>query len=292
MLLSMTGFGEARHVDDRITAVAEVRSVNNRHLKLITKISDAYSSLEGDLEKQVRLLIRRGTVHLTLKVDRPKVASDYRLNLVALSSYRDQLLSLGGNSASTPRFADLLALPGVVESSSQSGDDPSQDWPILRELVAQAIEKFQASRAEEGRVMSEELRALGLSIEEHLSQVEVRGPEIVAGYATRLLERVQALVEARGVNIEAKDLIREVAIHSERADIAEEVIRLKAHLTQFHESIKERESAGRKLEFIVQEMGRETNTIGSKANDIEISRSVVEMKGALEKIRELIQNVE
>ena len=103
---------------------------------------------------------------------------------------------------------------------------------------------------------------------------------------------MQSLVEGRGVTIEPKDLIREIAILSERADIAEEVTRLRAHLAQFVEVINEPESAGRKLEFVVQEMGRETNTIGSKANDVEISKCVVEMKGTLEKIRELIQNIE
>ncbi len=117
-------------------------------------------------------------------------------------------------------------------------------------------------------------------------------PEVVSSYQNRLQERVQSLVESRGVAIEAKDLIREVAIFSERADVAEEITRLRAHLNQYVEVIRAPESEGRKLEFIVQEMGRETNTIGSKANDVAISRSVVEMKGALEKIRELIQNIE
>lgn len=140
--------------------------------------------------------------------------------------------------------------------------------------------------------MAVELSSLARSIHDHLAIVEARGPEIVKAYESRLVERVQALVESRGITIEARDVIREVAIHAERADIAEEVVRLKAHLVQFDEAIAEPESAGRKLEFIVQEIGRETNTIGSKANDIEISRHVVEMKGALEKIRELIQNVE
>ena len=107
-----------------------------------------------------------------------------------------------------------------------------------------------------------------------------------------MIDRIQALTEGQGITIEPKDLIRETAILSERADITEEIIRLRAHLSQYVEVIHEPESAGRKLEFIVQEMGRETNTIGSKANDVEISREVVEMKGLLEKIRELIQNVE
>ena len=292
MLLSMTGFGEARYLDDRLSVVFEVRAVNNRHLKLIAKISDAYSLLEPDLERQVRETIRRGTVHLSLRVDRPHRPEDYRLNTVALASYRDQLKALQDSSDPAVRMADLLGLPGVVESRGGKLDDPREDWPIFSKVVAQAIDQFQTSRAEEGRAMAEELAAMALTIADRLALVEARGPEIVAAYEARLHDRVRALVEARGVAIEARDLIREVAIHAERADVAEEIIRLKAHLVQFGEAIAEPESAGRKLEFIVQEMGRETNTIGSKANDIEISRNVVEMKGALEKIRELIQNVE
>ena len=115
---------------------------------------------------------------------------------------------------------------------------------------------------------------------------------MVVSYQKRLTDRIQAMVQAHGVTIEPKDLIREVAIFAERADISEEIVRLRAHLAQYIDVIHEPESAGRKLEFVVQEMGREVNTIGSKANDVEIGRHVVEIKGVLEKIRELIQNVE
>lgn len=139
--------------------------------------------------------------------------------------------------------------------------------------------------------MARELVALGKAISEELERVVARVPAVVASFQNRLLERVQALVHER-VAVEAKDLIREVAILADRADVAEEITRLRAHLQQYLEVIAAPESAGRKLEFVVQEMGRETNTIGSKANDVAISRSVVEMKASLERIRELIQNVE
>ena len=115
---------------------------------------------------------------------------------------------------------------------------------------------------------------------------------VVQAYHRRLTERVQALVQDQGVTVEPEDLIREVAILADRCDISEEIVRLRAHLAQYAEIIDEPESAGRKLEFVVQEMGREINTIGSKANDVEISRAVVEVKALLEKIRELVQNVE
>ena len=140
--------------------------------------------------------------------------------------------------------------------------------------------------------MAAELLALAKAVGDQLSRVADRGPQVVASYQKRLTDRVQALLQNQGVGVEPKDLIREVAIFAERADIGEEIVRLRAHLAQYHEVIHEPESSGRKLEFVVQEMGRETNTIGSKANDVEISRCVVEIKGLLERIRELIQNVE
>lgn len=285
----MTGFGEARHQDDRLSVTVEVRAVNNRHLKLNARISDPYSALEPELDRLVRTVVRRGTVQLNLRVDRPRRAEDYRLNLVALTSYRDQMRSLQDDPV--PMSA-LLALPGVVEDRRAAEADPNEDWPILAEAVAEALEMLQATRAEEGRAMAQELLMLGKGIAEHLDRIASRGPEVVSSYRGRLHERVQSLLEGRGATLEPRDLIREVAIFAERADIAEEIVRLRAHLGQYVEVLHEPESAGRKLEFVVQEMSRETNTIGSKANDVEISREVVEIKGLMEKIRELIQNVE
>jgi len=290
VLLSMTGFGEARLQDDRWSVGVEVRTVNNRHLKMSAKISEPYGALEPELERLVRETVRRGTVQILLRVERPRRSDDYRLNTVALGSYRDQLSALAGGQPVD--FAALLALPGVVEERKPDANDPHEDWPTLSQVVSTALAKLQGARAEEGRVMAEELLALGRSVGGHLDRVEARGPEVVSAYQKRLTERVQGLLQGHGVVIEPKDLIREVAILAERADISEEIVRLRAHLTQYVEVIREPESAGRKLEFVVQEMGRETNTIGSKANDVEISRSVVEIKGLLEKIRELIQNVE
>jgi uncharacterized protein (TIGR00255 family) len=133
---------------------------------------------------------------------------------------------------------------------------------------------------------------LGRSIGDHLDRIAGRAPLVVQAYQKRLRDRVQALVQEQGVTIEPQDLIREVAILADRSDISEEVLRLRAHVTQYASIIEEPESSGRKLEFLVQEMGREINTIGSKANDVEISRSAVEVKALLEKIRELVQNVE
>ena len=292
MLLSMTGFGEARIQDDRWSVGIEVRTVNNRHLKLNAKISDPYGALEPELERLVRETIRRGTVQLSIRVERPKRAEDYRLNRVAILSYRSQLAEILGGGITSVDQGALLGLPGVVEDRKPATEDPHEDWASLSAVVSEALGKLQKARADEGRVMADELLSLGRAVSDHLEKIAELGPSVVAAYQKRITERVQSLLEGKGATIEPKDLIREVAIFAERADIAEEVVRLRAHLKQFAEVIDEPESAGRKLEFVVQEMGRETNTIGSKANDVSISRGVVEIKGLLEKIRELILNVE
>jgi uncharacterized protein (TIGR00255 family) len=292
----MTGFGEARLQDSRWTIRVELRTVNNRHFKLAAKISDEFAMMEPALEHLVRERVRRGSVQVSLRIDRPRRPEDYRLNLVALASYRDQLREFqdAGPGPGRPALdlSPLLALPGVVEEIRAPERAADEDWPEVARVVGQALDALQASRAEEGRAMAAELSALGRSIAEQLGRIADRAPTVVEGYQKRLTERVQSLVRDQGVTIQPGDLVREVAVFADRSDISEELVRLRAHLGQYAGIIEEPESSGRKLEFVIQEMGREINTIGSKANDVEISRGVVEVKSLLERIRELVQNVE
>lgn len=292
VLLSMTGYGEARYQDDRWAVSVEVRTVNNRHFKFSARLGESYSTREVELERLVRERIRRGTVQLNLKVDKPKDANNYQINTLALESYRQQLVEFLGGPPGSSELAILMTLPGVVESNRSTAEVPAQEWTELTTVIMEALDDLQISRSEEGRAMAAELLALAGSIVGHLDAIEAQAPKVVEGYRDRLLERVRSLVQEEGVTIKPSDLIREVAILAERADIAEEITRLRAHLDQFVNVIQHAEGAGRKLEFIVQEMGRETNTIGSKSNDVSISREVFEVKGMIEKIRELIQNVE
>ncbi len=293
----MTGFGEARHQDPRWTVQVEMRTVNNRHFKLSARISDEFAAMEGALEQLVRERVKRGTVQVSLRIERPRRPEDYRLNLVALASYRDQLRQLqdggaGAGGRGAIELAQLLILPGVVEEVRTAGQSPGDDWPEVARVVARALEALEASRAQDGRAMAAEMIALGRSIGEHLGRIADRAPMVVQAYLRRITDRVRALVADQGVTVEPEDLIREVAILADRCDISEEIVRLRAHLGQYAAIIEEPESSGRKLEFLVQEMGREINTIGAKAGDVEISRAVVDVKALLEKIRELVQNVE
>ncbi len=288
----MTGFGESRLQDKRWTIAVEVRTVNNRHFKLSAKLSETYAMFEPTLEQLVREKVRRGTVQLSLRVDRPRRPEDYRINVVALSSYRDQLKGLRGFDDSMLSLGQLLVLPGVVEDHRSLDSEPGQDWSEIATVVSDALAKLQAARATEGAAMAAELIALARGVGEQLNLVAERGPHVARMHHKRLADRVSGLVKDQGVTVEPNDLIREVAILVDRSDISEEIVRLRAHLSQFLATIDEPESSGRKLEFISQEMGREINTVGSKAGDVLISQAVVEVKALLEKIRELVQNVE
>lgn len=287
----MTGYGAAREQVDRLTIAVEVRTVNNRHLKLITKISEPYSALEPDVERLVRDSVHRGTVQLSLRVERPRRPDDYKINVVALQSYRDQILThLGGSGPFN--LAALLALPGVVETTWADRDDPHADWESLACVVREALRRLHDSRADDGRAMAAALGNFADEIGRLIGQIADRAPLVVTNYNERLRDRVQALVRDHGITVAASDLLREVALFADRGDIAEELLRLRAHVDHFRDALRENDAVGRKLEFVLQEMQRETNTIGSKANDVEISRAVVDVKGHLERIRELIQNIE
>jgi len=291
MLLSMTGFGEGRAESDTIVVVAEVRSINNRHLKISYRSSDGYHGLEPRVEAIVRDQVRRGTVQLNVRIDRRGGATDYRINNQVLLSYQEQLTQLGGVH-SQPSIDKLLGLPGVISLPDASAADPEADWPTIEKAVLKALAELGAMREKEGAALAEDLRAQAAVLDEQLAGVNERAPLVADAYRDRLQERVGQSVEKLGVSLETSDLVREVALFVDRSDISEEVVRLRSHLEQFEATIAEADQVGRKLEFIAQEMGREVNTIGSKANDSEISARVVEMKTALERIREQVQNVE
>jgi len=292
----MTGYGDASHQGDDLQVAVELRAVNNRYLKVVLRASEPYNLLEAEFEKVVRKTVRRGALQIHLRCQRKTSPQDFQINVVALRSYLDQLLPVceamslpeGGQAV----LAQVLALPGVVPDPAVGGFRMDEEWPVLERVLEEALRRLQAMRLEEGRAMAQELLQYRDQIAGELEQIRRRTPQVSVGYRDRLLERVRGLLSELDVKIDRTDLIKEVSVFAERSDVAEEVVRLASHLDQFQEVFKEPESAGRKLEFLTQEMFRETNTIGSKASDVEISRRVVEIKSTLEKIRELVQNIE
>jgi uncharacterized protein (TIGR00255 family) len=273
--------------------VAEVRTINSRYFKLTVRSSDGYTSLEPQIEQLVRQHIKRGTVQVNLRVDRAELADDFRINAQVLEGDRSQIQSLRGKwNLPEPSWDALLQLPGVIHENLLSAEDIEQDWPQIGETIEAALANMSQMRIDEGRAMAADLLANAGVIATQLDAIEVRAPLVGEGYRERLTERITKVLAEHQAVLQPADLVLDVAVYAERSDISEEIVRLRSHLQQFATIVDHDESSGRKLEFLTQEMGRETNTIGSKANDVEISRHVIEIKASIERVREMIQNVE
>ncbi len=297
MLLSMTGFGEARFQSDALSLAVEVRAVNNRHLKVSVRGSEPYPMLEPELEKIVRKHIRRGTILVHVRCERSYRPQDFRINGTALRAYIEQVhevcADMGWGDRASHLLGQILALPGVAPEPGAMGRPADAEMDAVEKTLENALTHLDRMRKEEGRAMADELLVHRNTIAEQLERIRQHCPAVKELYRGRLKERIsQALAECN-VSVNDDNLLREVAIFAERSDVAEEVTRLGSHLDQFRDVVmKEDDGPGRKLEFLTQEMFREANTIGSKAGDVTISRHVVEIKATLEKIRELVQNVE
>jgi uncharacterized protein (TIGR00255 family) len=285
----MTGFGEA-HLQEAGTAVAvEVRAINSRYFKMTLRAQEGYSLLEPQIEAQVREQVKRGTVQVSLQVDRLTTPDDYWLNLQVLMAYRRQLEEAGLRGIGVEH---LLPLPGVVHEGRLSPSRAEEDWPLVSRALAAALEHLSAMRQREGQTMAVDLRANCRAIAAELDKIAARAPLTVDAFRARLEERVRRVLEEHDIQLNPSDLIREVAVYAERSDISEEIVRLRSHLEQYEAIMNLPESSGRKLDFLTQEMHREVNTIGSKSGDVEIARCVIEIKTAIERLREMIQNVE
>lgn len=293
MLLSMTGFGEARMQAQDLSISVEIKSVNNRFLKIIVKSSEAYQRLDTEIERLLRESLKRGTVQVQLQIHRQPQPDDYQINVIALRTYHEQLRQLSTDEGlpSDITMSTLLTLPGVAEDQPMRSYE-EEHWERIVPVFGEALKRLQTMRADEGSKMSKELQSLAAFLNDRLELIKAHAPSVAKEYHKRLHEKLQNVLAEYAITLDAGTLVREVAIFADRSDIHEEMTRLGSHLEQFLSFLHEKESTGRKLDFLIQEMNREVNTIGSKGNDILITRHVVEMKGAIEKMRELIQNVE
>lgn len=294
MLLSMTGFGSSSDHDGQYTATIELKSVNNRYLKVSTKLPDYLSVLEPDFERTIRETVARGTLNVSVRFAPIGQASRYRLATSVLKDYWVELSQLSRECSLPPEtFAQgLLSLPGVVSDELSTKVDAAAQWPFLQRILKTAVERLDAFRKQEGEAMRQDLALNCRHISERLAEVQDRAPKVVSEFRDKILNRVTELLRESGATVTASDIVREVSIFSDRCDINEEIARLRCHLEQFARFMDDAVSQGRKLDFLCQEMFREINTIGSKANDVEIAHLVVEMKTSLERVREVLQNVE
>jgi len=297
MIRSMTGFGDASAGAGGTSYTLELRSLNNKFFKLGCRLPEELSGLEAELEAMLRKAVSRGsfTMALKTKVDDTHAAS--RINEEALMTYLGHLEVVRTkvhDQAVNIDLTQLLAMPGVLMPAQDADAAIGQARPILRDLLATAIGKLTAMRQTEGEALAKDLNHQLAFLLERVEMIAERSPTVVNEYHDKLSARVNDLMAKAELKVNETDLIREVAIFADRADIAEEVTRLRQHVKQFREILDapDEEPAGRTLDFLAQEMLRESNTIGSKCNDAQISRCVVELKSAIDRIKEQVQNVE
>jgi uncharacterized protein (TIGR00255 family) len=288
----MTGFGGASREHDSVSLRAEVRSVNHRHLQVKTRLPSELAALEPAVEKRVRGRLGRGSVTVTVSLTLASTAQAATINQELLARYRHQLLAaareLGLDGGLD--LATLVALPGVLAAPEVGVDDQALE-PRVLETVDAAVDALVAMRRTEGAALEAELRRLAAGLGEIVARIEERVPAVVAALHAGLRERVSELL-GPGAELSDADLAREVALLADRADVSEELARLKSHLDQLAAALEAEGAVGRRLDFLVQELLREVNTIGSKASDAEIAHRVIDAKTAIERLREQIQNVE
>lgn len=292
MTKSMTGFGRAAFASENMDILVELRSVNHRYLETSVRLPHAYSYLEDKLKKLVQQKAARGKVEMSLSIQlhgtdgiAVEINTDLAQTYVQALRGANVQLELEDDITLTSllRFSDIFSVRKVQLEEEAV-------WAAVEPVALEAVEKFAAMREAEGVKLKEDITSRLVSLEEMVTQVEAFAPETAKRYYDRLYAKIAELLADR--EIEESRLVTEAAVFSERIAVDEETVRLRSHLSQFHALMKAEEPVGRKLDFLVQEMNREVNTIGSKAQDLSITRLVVDMKSEIEKIREQIQNIE
>jgi len=292
----MTGYGDASAQIDGVHYFVEVRSLNNKYFKATIRLAESIQSLEAEMESRLREKISRGTVTLTARTTDVSESAAYEINTKALARYIEQLKQLPQVAKGELKLdvGALLDLPGVLQPPANEEDMLARARSAFMPLLDKAVAALLAMRHREGKVLVEDLRMHQHLIADRLRLVAERAPGVVADYQMRLKSRIETMLREADSRVEPADLIREIAVYAERTDIAEEIKRLGAHLDQFGDLISSTEGKpiGRTLDFLTQEMLREANTIASKSPDAAISRSTVEIKGAIDRIKEQAQNLE
>lgn len=292
MIKSMTGFGRAVNEIDGYVITAEIKSVNHRYFEFSSRIPRQYGFLDEKLKSYINSRVSRGKVECFLTIEALNTeAAEVVVNNTLANAYVKALKQLSADyqlkedfGASTiSRFQDVLVV-------KKADEDEERIWEYVKSVVDEALDRFIEMRAVEGEKMREDIYSRGQFILDCISFIEERSPQTVKEYNDKLIERVHDLIG--DATLDEARIIQEVAIYADKVAVAEETVRLRSHIDQLNAFINADEPVGRKMDFLVQEINRETNTIGSKANDVDIARKVVDIKAEIEKIREQIQNIE
>ena len=292
MVKSMTGYGRARETRGRRDITVELRGVNNRYLDCSVKLPRTYLFAEDAIKAVVQGAVARGKVDVFVTVDAAGADETVvAVNDALAAEYLEAIRSIGGRfgleesvtALSLARFPDVL----TVTKAEEDLDSVSAD---ICAVLEQAVENYNAMRAREGQRLAEDIRGRLETIAALTARVEERSPQTVAEYREKLLSRMREVLES--TTIDEGRILTEAAIFADKVAVDEETVRLRSHLSQLGDMLRAEEPVGRKLDFLIQEVNRECNTIGSKASDLSITRWVVDMKAEVEKIREQVQNIE
>jgi uncharacterized protein (TIGR00255 family) len=294
MISSMTGYGDAQGQLNGVTYTVEIRTVNNRYLKANIKLPETVAFLEEAVEKLLRKNLSRGTVNYVLRLKNAPANVLFDIDETALKTIMERLnrIAASANIKCPIDIGTLLNLPGILEPASPDEEIAEQIKKTVIDVSQEAIEKLKQMRAAEGTALEADLKQNCSSIKQDLERIRARSEVVLRRYAERLQKRVNELLAEAKLKLDEETLAREVAIFAERSDISEEIARLDSHLQQLLEGCETSDQAGRRLDFISQELLREANTIASKASDAEIAHYVVDIKCRIDRIKEQVQNVE
>jgi uncharacterized protein (TIGR00255 family) len=288
---SMTGFGREGRVIGGREITVEIRAVNHRYHEFSARMSRRYGYLEDKLKRLVGEKVSRGKVEVNLSVHNLESSEiEVTMNRDIVEAYLHELREVECelNLADNFNLADVLRIPDAFTVTKKEADE-DEIWEAVSEVTCCALAKFVAMRENEGAKLAQDILGRLDFIENAAAQIEESAPQIVEKYRTKLFERMKEVVSS---GADEQRVLLEAAIFAEKTAVDEETVRLRSHIAQVRELLGGEDVVGRKLDFIVQEMNREINTIGSKAHEIAITRTVVDLKSELEKIREQVQNIE
>lgn len=292
MTMSMTGYGRSQQLIDGRDITVELRAVNHRYFECSVRTPRSYSYLDEKLKSYVQSRVSRGKIELGVTIQNVEVsATEVQINEPLAEAYLTALRQMGEKLGITDdvtvsamtRFSDIFTVRRVQE-------DEDYIWSCVSRVAEEAVDRFLDMRAVEGERLKNDILSRAAHIGEMVEIVKQRSPETLKNYRERLYQKIREVVEDR--QIDDARILMEAAVFADRIAVDEETVRLESHLTSLEQILNSNGAVGRKLDFLVQEINREANTIGSKAQDIEIARVVVDIKSEVEKIREQIQNIE
>ena len=291
MLRSMTGYGRAQSGDENISVLVEIKSVNHRYFEFSARVPRMYGFLEDKLKSYVQSRVSRGKIDAAVYIETLSAKNAaVHLDMTLAQAYLEALAPLSEipELKNDMSVMSIARLPDVLNVTHEELDEEAV-WRTVETAAAEAVGKFIAARETEGRRLEKDIREKADAILSRVAMIEERSPQTVEAYRKRMLEHMYAVL---GNSPDEQRVLTEAAIYADKVAVDEETVRLRSHFQQLQEILTSREAVGRRLDFLVQEMNREANTIGSKAQDVEIVRAVLDIKADIEKIREQVQNVE